>query len=80
MLRGVSCGDRAPLLKGSVYELSPAGARGAPTAAAGLQASMESRDEVSREIGGSSDVEIVGFSAAAKQFYKARGPQLHTPY
>ena len=55
------------------------GARGAPTAAAGLQASMESRDEVSREIGGSSDVEIVRFSAAAKQFYKARGPQLHTP-
>ena len=40
---------------------------------------MESRDEVSREIGGSSDVEIVRFSAAAKQFYKARGPQLHTP-
>ena len=25
------------------------------------------------------EVEITGFSTAAKQFYKARGPQLQTP-
>ena len=29
--------------------------------------------------GDENEVEIVGFSAAAKQFYKARGPQIQTP-
>ena len=34
---------------------------------------------MSRDTGEGGDVEVVGFSAVAKQFYKARGPQLHTP-
>ena len=79
MLVGVMCGDHMLLPRGSVHELLPAGTRESPSAMAGLRASMESRDEVSRDLGGSNDVEVVGFSTAAKQFYKARGPQLHIP-
>ena len=75
MLQGVTCNDRTPLLRGTVLEFALSGARAAATIAGGLQASTESaNNEVSRDGGESDDVELVGFSTAAKQFYKARGP------
>ena len=79
LLRGVSCNDRTPLPKGSVYEFALTGTRGVPTTTGALQTSTDIPVEVSRDTGEGGDVEVVGFSAAAKQFYKARGPQLHTP-
>ena len=79
LLRGVSCSDRAPLPKGSVYEFSPASMRGVSMTTGALQSSTDTPGEVSRDIGEGDDVEVVGFSAVAKEFYKARGPQLHTP-
>ena len=74
MLRGVSCSDRTPLPKGSMHEFSSAGMRGVPLATGALQSSMETLGEVSRDAGEGNDIEVVGFSAAAKQFYKAKGP------
>ena len=67
MLRGVTCSDRTPLPRGTVYEFASSGARAASTVVGGLQSSTESgNNEVSRDSGGSDDVELVGFSAAAK--------------
>ena len=82
MLRNVVCGERMPLSRGSMFELLSAGRSEVPAIAGGLRQPQELKEEVSRhheDGGGSEDIEIVGFSSAAKQFYKAQGPQLHTP-
>ena len=79
LLRGVSCNDRTPPPKRSVYEFALTGTRGVLLTTGALQTSTDIPVEVSRDTREGGDVEVVGFSAAAKQFYKARGPQLHTP-
>ena len=79
MLKGMACEDITPLLRGSVYKLAASVARDIPVHPVGtLPSPAESRNEVSGDNGGSEEVEVTGFSAAAKQFYKAWGPQLHT--
>ena len=50
-----------------------------PTARAEGLPEEEVKVEEQDGMGPEEDVEIVGFSTAAKQFYKARGPQLQTP-
>ena len=93
MLGGVACGERSSLPRGDVHTfVSVARNENAPVQAAVPSVGspvrppaetprnpLETHEEPSRERNESDDVEIVGFSAAAKQFYKARGPQLHTP-
>ena len=73
LLRGVSCSVRAPLPKGSIYEFALTGTQGVPMTTGALQTSTDIPVEVSRDTGEGGDVEVVGFSAVAKQFYKARG-------
>ena len=76
-LRNVVCGEQVPLSRGSMFEFLSAGRREVPASTGGLRQPPELKEEVSKhneEGGGSEDIEIVGFSSAAKQFYKARGP------
>ena len=75
MLKGMTCEDVTPLPRGSIYELAASIARDIPVHPVGTLASpAESRHEVSGDNGRSEEVEVTGFSVAAKQFYKARGP------
>ena len=76
VLRDVCCGETAPGRRGEPLALSRT--RG-PTARAEGLPEEEVKIEEQDGIGPEEDVEIVGFSTAAKQFYKARGPQLQTP-
>ena len=76
LLQDVKCGETAPGRKGEPLELRQA---------RGLSASEERpsldgvKSEGPEEPTLDEDIEITGFSTAAKQFYKARGPQLQTP-
>ena len=82
LLRNMVCGEQKPLPRGNMFEFLLVGRREVPVIAGGLRQSQEIKEEVSRhneEGGRSENIEIVGFSSAAKQFYKVRGPQLHTP-
>ena len=80
MLKGMACEDVTPLPQGSIYKLAASVARDIPVHPVGtLPSPAESRNEVSGDNGRSEEVEVTGFSAVAKQLYKVRGLQLHTP-
>ena len=81
MLCEVTCGDRSCAPRGKICEFLPISSREGHTASGMLRQSNGPRDEVSGDSGldKSDDIKVVGFSTAAKQLYKARGPQLHTP-
>ena len=72
MLHEVTCGDRSCAPHSKVCEFLPISSRG--HAASGmLRQSNGSRDEVSGDsrLDESDDVEVIGFLAVVKQFYKA---------
>ena len=66
LLRGVSCSDRAPLPKGSVYEFALTGTRGVPMTTGALQSSTDIPVEVSRDTREGGDVEVVGIFSCGK--------------
>ena len=82
--RGFSCG----VLRDVCCEESASGQRGeplalkrttGPTARAEGPPEKEVKAEEPDGVGPDEDLEIVGFSAATKQFYKVRGLPVHTP-
>ena len=80
MLQGVNCGMVLPT-RGTVQTLLSVNAGGEPVTTP--SGSGRRREEVKAEsprargmAESDNDVEITGFSTAAKQFYKARGPQI----
>jgi len=88
MLRGPVCGERLPLSRGQVFDFLQTTHQEVPSRSRDRSPSIDARQLTSRILEETSrnsateesdSVEVVGFSAAAKQFYKARGPQLHTP-
>ena len=76
VLRDVGCEESAPGPRGEPLALKRTTG---PTARAEGTPEGEVKAEEPDGVGPDEDLEIVGFSVAAKQFYKARGPQLQTP-
>ena len=74
MVNGAVCGEASLLGRGNVFDFVPAGPREVPAVAERPRTPTAVKTEVSRDNEGNDDLEIVGFSSAAKQFYKARGP------
>ena len=76
LLCDVQCGELSPGQKGETLRLKQ-DSRALPVDVQRRTSGVKKESQEETEL--EEDVEVVGFSTAVKQFYKARGPQLQTP-